>query len=145
MLTFAITNVSAVRQRWSESATKPLEELVNEFIIGLVRAALRVKRQRAEPERRERERQEEERKRQEEARRLEEAERRWREERSRVERLVRLEVVSSRNMRLRELVTRVRDAVGEVEAQSELGSCLARAEDYAERSDYRATGILPSS
>lgn len=80
MLTLVITNVSAMRLRWSESATKPLEGLLNKLMIGLVRAALGVKRQRAEAERRERERQEEEHKRQEEARRLEEAERRWREE-----------------------------------------------------------------
>jgi hypothetical protein len=115
LLTLAITNVSGLRQRWSESPAKPLEALLNKFMIGLVRAALGVKRQRAEAERRERERKEEERKRQEEARRLEEAERRWREEQARVERLVRLEAVWSRNVSLRELVARGRETLGEVE------------------------------
>jgi hypothetical protein len=49
---------------------KPLEGMLNKFIIGLIRAALGVKRQREEAERRERQRQEDERKRQEEAQRL---------------------------------------------------------------------------
>ena len=40
-----------------------------------------------------------------------------------------------RNVRLRRLVARVREAVGEVEAQSELDHWLAWAADYAERSD----------
>jgi hypothetical protein len=135
VLTLVITDVSSMRQRWSESPTKPLEGLLNKFMIGLIRAALGVKRQRAEAERRERERQEEERKRQEEARRLEEAERRWREEQARVERLLRLEDVWTRNQRLRELVARLREVLGDVAPDSELGNWLAWAEGYAERSD----------
>ena len=134
-LTLVITNVRGLRQRWSEAPSRPLEELLNKLIIGLVRAALGVKRQRADADRRELERQEEERKRQEEARRFEEAEQRWREEEGRVERLVRLEKVWSRNTRLRELVTRIREAVGEVEPQSELEDWLTWAADHAERSD----------
>jgi hypothetical protein len=47
------------------------------------------------------------------------------EEQARVERLVRLETVWTRNVRLRELVARVREAIGEVEAQSELDHWLA--------------------
>jgi hypothetical protein len=135
MLTFVITNVSALRQRWSEAPTRPLEGSLNKFIIGLVRAALGLKRQRAEAERRERERQEEERKRQEEARRLEEAERAWREEQARVERLIRLEAVWTRNQKLRELVSALRQVLGEVETESELGKWLSWAETYANRSD----------
>jgi hypothetical protein len=135
VLTLLIPNVSAMRQRWSESASKPVEELLNKYMIGLVRAALGVKRQRTEAERRERERQEEERKRKEEARRLEEAERSWREEQARVERLVRLEMIWRRNQRIRELVTALRDASGEVEVDSEVGKWLTWAEGYADRSD----------
>ena len=124
-LTLVITSVRGLRQRSSEAPTRPLEGLLNKFIIGLVRGALGVKHQRAEAERRESQRQEEERKRQEEARRLEEAEQRRREEEGRVGRLVRLETVWRRNLRLRELVARVREAVGEVEPQSELENWLA--------------------
>jgi hypothetical protein len=122
MLTLLITNVSAVRQRWSETGTKPLEGLLNKFMIGLVRASLGLKRQRAEAERRERERQVEERKWQEEARRLDEAERSWREEQARVERLMRLEAVWTRNQKLRQLVNALREAFVEAEADSEVGT-----------------------
>jgi hypothetical protein len=135
MLTFVITNVSGLRQRWSEAPTRPLEGLLNKFIIGLIRAALGLKRQRAEADRRQRERQEEERKRQEEARRLEEAERAWREEQARVERLIRLEAVWTRNRKLRELASALRQTLGEVETESELGKWLSWAEAYANRSD----------
>jgi hypothetical protein len=62
-----ITNVRHVRQRWTEG-TRPLEEMLNKFLIGPVRVALALKEQRAEAERREKERQEPERQREEEAR-----------------------------------------------------------------------------
>jgi hypothetical protein len=109
--------------------------ILNKFLVGLVRAALAVKRQRAEAERRERERQEDERKRQAEARRLAEAELRWREEQPRVERLERLETIWRRNRGLRELVAAVSNAVGEVDSTSEVGKWLSWAETYANRSD----------
>ena len=57
-LTVVITNVHGLRQRWSEGAYRPSQRLLNKFIVGLVRAALAVKRPRAEAERRELERQE---------------------------------------------------------------------------------------
>jgi hypothetical protein len=109
--------------------------MLNKFLVGLVRAALGVKRQRTEAERRERERQEEERKRQEEARRLAEVELRWREEQARVERFERLHLLWRRNQGLRELVAAVRGAVGEVNSASEMGKWLSWAETYANRSD----------
>jgi hypothetical protein len=133
-LVLVITNVRQVRQRWAEDS-KPLEEMLNKFLVGLVRAALGVKEQRAETERREKERQEEERKRQEEARRLAEAELRWREEKARVGRLERLLEMWRRNQELRTVVANLQKAVGEVEAESELGKWLAWASDYADKSD----------
>jgi malate synthase len=42
-LTLAITNVGHVRQRWTETPNRPLEEMLNKFVIGLVRAALGLK------------------------------------------------------------------------------------------------------
>jgi hypothetical protein len=121
--------------RWAEGPQRPLEGMLNKFLVGLVRAALGVKRQRAEAELRERQRQEDERKRQEEARRLADAELRWREEQARVERLERLETVWRRNRGLRELVAAVSNAVGEVDSTSEVGKWLAWPETYANRSD----------
>ena len=55
-LILVITNVHGLRQRWSEGAYRPAESLLNKFIAGLVKAALGVKKQRADAERRERER-----------------------------------------------------------------------------------------
>jgi hypothetical protein len=134
-LTLTITNVSSVRQNWSETANRRAEDLLNKFVIGLVRAALGVKRQRAEAERREKERQEAERLRQEEARRAAEAELRWREEQVKVERLEQLAKLWKRNRQIRGVVSELQTAVGEVPAESELGQWLAWAADHAERSD----------
>jgi hypothetical protein len=134
-LSLAITNVRHVRQRWSESTGRPLESLLNRFLVGLVRAALGLKKQRADAERRERERQEEEKKRLEEARRQEAAEQRWREEQAKVERLERLADLWQQNQRSRQLIAAVKDAVGAVETESELGRWLAWADRRAESSD----------
>ena len=133
-LTLVITNVTHVRQRWSEG-TRPLEELLNKFLVGLVRAALGLKKQRVDAERRERERQEAERRRQQEARRQAQAALRWREEQGKTERLERLASVWRRNQELRQLVASVQAAVGDVEANSELGRWLIWAGDHVDTSD----------
>lgn len=133
-LTLVITNVRGMRHRWAEGASRP-EDRLNAFIVGLVRAGLGVQRQRAEAEEKERLRLEEERRRQEEARRLAEAERRWREEQGRVERLERLLGVWERHNRLRELVTTLRLSIGEVEAESEIGSWLNWASAHVDHTD----------
>jgi hypothetical protein len=134
-LALVITNVHGLRQRWSEGPQKPLEGMLNKFVIGLIRGALGVKRQREEAERRECQRLEDERKRQEEARRLAVAELRWREEQARIERLERLGAMWTRNERFRQLVAGVRTALGEVDGASEVGKWLSWAETYADRSD----------
>jgi hypothetical protein len=134
-LTLAITNVKHVRQRWSETATKPIESQLNKFLVGLVRAALGLKEQRAEAERQELERQERERKRQEEARREAEAALRWREEEARMQRLEQLAKLWRRNQELRQLVASIQSSVGDVASDSELGKWLAWAEDHVEKSD----------
>lgn len=66
-LTLSVTNVSSTRQRWSDSRA-PLEQQLNQFLRGLVRAALTLKSQRNERARLERAHQEEQ-QRQQEARR----------------------------------------------------------------------------
>lgn len=133
-LTLLITNVHGVRHRWAEGARR-LEDTLNVFLIGLVRAALGLKRQRAEAERIERERLEAERVRQEEGKRQAAAEHRWREEQARIERLDRLAAVWERHQRLRDVVTDLRATIGEVQSDSQLGTWLAWAAGYVERSD----------
>jgi hypothetical protein len=100
-----------------------------------VKAALGLKKQRADAEQRARQQEELERRRQEEARRLAETELRWREEKARVERLERLAAMWRRNRELRNLVEELRTAVGPVDADSVLGEWLAWAGEYAERCD----------
>ncbi len=39
-LTLLITNVKSLRQRWTEGANRRAEDMLNKFLIGLVRAAL---------------------------------------------------------------------------------------------------------
>jgi hypothetical protein len=138
-LILVITNVHGLRQRWSEGAYKPAESLLNKFIAGLVKAALRMKKQRADAERRAQEQRELERQRQEEAQRQAEAELRWREEKGRVERLERLAAMSRRNRELRALVSEVREAIGDVEPDSVLGQWVAWASEFADRSDPLAS------
>ena len=133
-LTLVITNVRGMRHRWSEGASQA-EDQLNKFIIGLVRAALSVKRQRAEAEERERQRQDEERQRQEEARRLAEIELRWRQEQARVEHLERMFAVWERHNRLRTLVGSLDQALGEVDSASELGRWLGWAKEHVEHTD----------
>jgi hypothetical protein len=134
-LVLAITNVKHVRQRWSESSTKPLESRLNKFVVGLVRAALGLKQQRADADRRERERQEQERQRHEEARRQAEAALHWREEEARMQRLERLAAMWRRNQELRQLVASIQSSAGDVAPDSELGKWLAWAASYVQTSD----------
>jgi hypothetical protein len=133
-LTLVITNVRHVRQRWSDSS-KPLEKILNKFLIGLVRAALGLKKQRADAEQRERERQEQERRRQEEARRAAEAALRWREEEGRMQRFDRLASVWRRNEDLRQLVTSIQASREPSPLSQNLGSWLAWAAQHVETSD----------
>ena len=83
-LTLAITNASRVRHHWHDGP-RPLETQLNKVMVGLVRAALEIKRQREEAERQEKVRQEE-------ARRRLEAEKRWAIEKGRRDRLHRIVV-----------------------------------------------------
>jgi hypothetical protein len=109
--------------------------MLNKFMVGLVRAALAVKTQRAEAEERQRRLREEERKRAEERKRLAEAELRWREEQGRVEQLERLSAMWERSQRLAGVVHELKNAIGEVEADSELGKWLSWAEDHVDAAD----------
>lgn len=134
-LSMVITNVRHVRQRWTEGSGKPLERIINRFIVGLVRAALGLKHQHAEAERRESERQEAERRREEEAQRQAKIARRWREEQGKVERLERLAQVWRRNQELRRLAQEIRSATRDAPAESELAKWLSWIEEQLEGSD----------
>ncbi|MDP1572194.1 MAG: hypothetical protein Q8L86_19525 [Vicinamibacterales bacterium] len=134
-LSLTILNVRHVRQRWTETPSRPLEHLLNRFLVAVIRAALGVKRQRADAERSARGRQEQERLRQDEARRLAEVELRWREEQARMDRLERLASLWNRHRQVRELVGALRTKAGDVEPGSELSEWLDWARDYVEASD----------
>lgn len=116
-LTLAITNVSRVRHHWHDGP-RPLETQLNKLMIGLVRAALEVKRQREEAERQEKVRQEE-------ARRRLEAERRWAIEKGRRDRLHRFVVAWERAQAVQAFVERYRAAVGHVAPGGDLAAWLA--------------------
>jgi hypothetical protein len=127
-LTLAITNVSRVRRHWHDGP-RPLETQLNKLMVGLVRAALEVKRQREEADRQEQARQEE-------ARRRLEAEKRWAIEKGRRDRLHRFVVAWERAQAVQAFVERYRTAVGDVESEGELASWL-------EWLDRRAAAIDP--
>lgn len=133
-LVLVITNVRGVRQRWTESS-KRLEDRLNSFLIGLVRAALGLKEQRAEAERRRLQQHEEERQRQEDARRQAELEQRWREERGRVERLEHLSDLRERHHRLSALVQDLERVLEPVGSSSEVGQWLRWARAHVSDSD----------
>src|SRR5205085_2680974 len=129
-LSLVITNVGHVRQRWCEQSSKSLESILNKFLVGLVRAALGLKKQRTDAERRQHERQQEERRRQVEARRQAEAALRWRVEQGKMERFDRLAVIWRRNQELRQLIASIEAILGHVETASEIGQWLAWANDH---------------
>jgi hypothetical protein len=134
-LSLVITNVRHTRQRWTENASRPLEELLNRFVTGLTRAALALKEQRAAAERREREREEEERRRVEVARRRKVEEQRNREEIAARDRFDALMKAWQKNEQRRAFLADLRTAVGEVAEDSPLGEWLGWAERYIELVD----------
>ena len=115
-LEVAILNVTHARRRWHDGA-KPIESQLNKVMMGLVRAALEVRRQRDEKERRERAFQEEQRLRVE-------AERRWKIEKGQRDRLNRFVTAWERADSVRTFVDRYRSAVGIAEAETELARWL---------------------
>lgn len=127
-LTLAITNVSRVRHHWHDGPW-PLETQLNKAMVGLVRAALEIRRQREEAERQEKVRQEE-------ARRRLEAERRWAIEKGRRDRLHRFVVAWERAQAVQAFVERYRTAVGRVAPEGDLAVWL-------EWLDGRAAAIDP--
>lgn len=126
-LTLAITNVSQARQRWTDGRVK-IEQQLNKFFIGLVRAALEVKRQRDEAERRARAHALAEQRRRE-------AERRLAEEKGRQDRLGRLVNAWEQAQRVHGLLAAYRAAVGPAEPDSELGRWLAWLDSHAASMD----------
>jgi hypothetical protein len=127
-LTLAITNVSRIRHHWHDGPGS-LETQLTKVLIGLVRAALEIKRQREEAERQERLRQEE-------ARRRLEAERRWQIEKGRRDRLQRLVAAWQCAQQVQAFVEHYRKAIGPVGPDEDLAAWL-------EWLDRRAAAIDP--
>jgi hypothetical protein len=115
-ITLAITNVSRVRHHWHDGP-RPLETQLNKVMVGLVRAALEIKRQREEAERQEKVRQEE-------ARRRLEAERRWAIEKGRRDRLHRFVVAWESAKSVQAFVDEYRAAIGQVAPDGVLATWL---------------------
>lgn len=120
-----------VRKTWADGKTQRVEELLNQFVVGLVRVA-EAKKQR------DRERKEE-RKRREEKRRLAEMRRRrLREEQERREELKRQASVWAEHGRMREYVSALRkeaEREGPLPAYSPLRLWIEWAQSYLEKTD----------
>src|SRR5262249_50233623 len=79
VLSLEITDGNGARRRWADSVSRRVEQCLNQFIVGLVRASESVNRERAELEQQRREWAEQERKRREAERLRQEEEARCRE------------------------------------------------------------------
>jgi hypothetical protein len=121
-LTLTLTNVSSIRQRWTDGKT-PIERHLNQFLKGLLRAALTIKAQRQEGERRAQALQEQERQRRE-------AERRHRLEKFRSTQLDALLAGWDRAEALQRVLTAYREAVEPIEVGSDLESWLSQMEEW---------------
>jgi len=120
-LRLMVTNVSSTRQRWRDGKV-PVEQQLNAFLKGLVRAALTVKQQREEKEQRARAHQEEER------RRLA-TERRWRAEKFRIAQLDALLAGWERAEALGRVLAAYKAAIGPASSEGELATWLSQMEE----------------
>jgi len=127
-LVLTIESVWGVRHTWKEGKTQRLEVVLNDVIVGLLEAAFQKKARRAELER--------ERLKAEELERQREVARQdWRQERARIRRLERLREATGEHQRLHEFVVQLRDTIGDVDADSEIGRWLTWADDHVRRLD----------
>lgn len=131
-LSLIIRNVEGIRHTWSDTDKKRLEDLLNSFIKGLMKAAVHVRTCRMQREKEERER-EERRKKIEEHRRLRQEE---------TERLKVLEDQVSnwdKSQRIRQFIEAAREAAlkknGSIEPGSELDQWIAWVKKQADRFD----------
>lgn len=118
----------SVGRRVADCAQQAIEERLNEFIERLVEQALVQQAEAAEAARKERERQEAERQRKE-------AEAQRREEEARIAGFDHFVGACKRTADRRACLATLRDAVGPVEPDSELGQWLEWAQEYTERND----------
>ncbi len=86
-LVLQITDGQGLRRCWTDRSDRRVEQFLNSFVVGLVRAAQSIKQERADAEERRKKREEQERRRQEEEQRRREEERLRREEEARFQRL----------------------------------------------------------
>lgn len=116
------------RHRWRDGKKQRLEERLNAVIEGLLSAALLEKQREAEREHQRQRREEAERRRKaRQKRRLEEE--------ARIERFNNMVAHWRRTKERRTFLEQLREAVGAVETESQLGKWLAWAEAYVEGSD----------
>jgi hypothetical protein len=111
-----------------DRAQWPLEQQLNRVVVQLIQTALAHKARRAEQERARAEQAKRD-------RRLALAKQRAREERARAKRFLRLAAASTRSKRLAAFAAELRDAVGSVDEQTELGRWLCWIDRYVAEAD----------
>jgi hypothetical protein len=121
-----------IRKTWSDGRRQRLEDCLNSFVSGLIKAAMSIKHLRAERERREREWQEQKRQR-------EEAERIRREEEEKLKNLDREVESWQRSQKIRSYIEAVKkwgiQKYGEIKQESKLQQWLTWATKQADRLD----------
>jgi hypothetical protein len=130
-LALQITDGYGLRRCWTDRSDRRVEQFLNSFVVGLVRAAETMKQQRVETERRQKEEEERNRRRQEEEQQQREQKRRQREEEARFQLLEGEAAAWVRAQQLRAYLAAVRatqEAHGGVPAGSALDDWLAWAE-----------------
>lgn len=134
VLSLKIRNDDSLNTRkiWSDGRRQRLEDCLNSFVVGLIKAAMAIKHLRAERERREREWQEERRQR-------EEAERIRREEETKLKDLDREVESWQRSQKIRSYIEAVKkwgiQKYGEIKPESKLQQWLTWATKQADRLD----------
>jgi hypothetical protein len=133
-LVLQITDGVGSRRNWPDQAGRPVEQFLNSFAVGVVRAAETIQEHRATVERQQREWEEEQRRRREAELRCLEEERRRQEEQARFARLEAQDAAWGKSGQIRDLVAAVRaaaEARGGVPAGSDLERWVAWAEGKA--------------
>jgi len=138
-LILQITDGSGLQRCWTDRSDRRVEQFLNSFIVGLFRAAERLKEERAELERRRREQEAAERRRQEQEQRRREEEQKRREEEARFRRLEEDALAWAKAQQLRAYLAAFRQNLGEM-ATLELGGEL---DEWLKWAEARVNALDP--
>jgi|SRR5579885_177955 len=146
-LVLQITDGQGLRRCWTDRRDRRVEQFLNSFVVGLVRAAESIKQERIDAEERRKKREEQERRRQEEERRRREEERSRREEEARFQRLEAQVVAWTKAQEIRAYLAAFRAArekSGGVAPGSDLDNWLKWAAGRADALDPLTRPCLPA-